>query len=368
MLQFFLVFANTVGVMAICTMLFGQLQRRLRLSMVRRACTGLAMGAGGVVVMLQPSLLEAGFQADARGAFVGMAGAFGGAIAAAIAVVMTVMARAAIGGDGAVLGMAVIFATAAAAWIWRRRFGHCRKRTWAAWLLICLACVSPTMVALWHVAGVTPQLLLGPVIAFTVLIFGKMLETEQRRGQRERDLARAASTDMLTNLPNRRALEERAQELEGAGAEDVLFLLLDVDHFKRINDEHGHDTGDAVLRAIGATIRRTLRDGDFAARVGGEEFAILVRTGDRDNGRIIAERFRAALQLPYGPPDKGRRTQVSIGAYFFDGRPFNYVEGYRRADAALYRAKAEGRDRVTFGAAGARPGSDGFGSAVPRFV
>ena len=122
------------------------------------------------------------------------------------------------------------------------------------------------------------------------------------------------------------------RQLEQEQATGLLFLLLDVDHFKRINDDHGHDAGDAVLREIGSSIRRTIRDTDFAARVGGEELAIIVRAGSQQAGYLVAERFRTALRVPFGA---GQQTQVSIGGYFIGREPFNYGEAYRQADQAL---------------------------------
>ncbi|MBV0892859.1 diguanylate cyclase [Paracoccus sp. Z118] len=347
MAQYLLIFANTVGAMAVCTFLYGLAQRGIRMTALRRAAVGLVLGCGGIVVMAQPIILSPGFQADARGAFVGMAAAFGGPIAAGMAVILTVAARVVIGGNGVVAGALVIAVTAAGALLWRYQVGNSRKRTWAEWLSISLVCIAPSAITLLAVAGSMwmTSIFLSVVIALIVFVFGKMLETEQRRGQRERELKREASTDSLTALPNRRALEAYARELEREKATDVLFLLIDIDHFKKINDEYGHDAGDAVLREIGSAIRSTVRDSDFAARVGGEEFAVIVRTGSAEAGRLVAERFRKALRVPFGA---GRQAHASIGGFFFEQEPFNFHQGYQRADQALYASKATGRDRVTF--------------------
>jgi len=342
--QYFILFINTFGAMAICTLLYGLMQRGISNVILLHLGVGLVLGCGGIAVMVQPVILASGVQIDARGAFVGMAAAFGGPIAAGVAVALTVAARAAIGGIGVIGGSMVIVATALGAVIWRIALGN--SRTWTAWLSICLICAVPSAFTLFAVlGGVSPSaIFLSVLISMIVVIFGKMLETEQRRGQRERELAKEAATDSLTDLPNRRALEIYVRQLEQEQATGLLFLLLDVDHFKRINDDHGHDAGDAVLREIGSAIRRTIRDTDFAARVGGEELAIIVRAGSQQAGYLVAERFRTALRVPFGA---GQQTQVSIGGYFIGREPFNYGEAYRQADQALYASKRHGRDRVT---------------------
>jgi len=347
MSQHILIFVNTVGAMAVCTILYGLLQRRIQSAILRRAGVGLVLGCGGILIMAQPIILSPGFQADSRGAFVGMAAAFGGPIAAVIAVALTVTARVVIGGSGVVAGVAVIAATAAGALVWRYNVGDTRKRTWREWLSIILLCISPSALALFAVARNMwlTSIFLSAVIGVSVWIFGKMLETEQRRGQRERELTKEATTDCLTGLPNRRSLERYAQQLEREKATGVLFMLIDVDHFKRINDEHGHSVGDAVLQGIGSAIRSTIRETDFAARVGGEEFAIIVRTSSSDAGRVVAERFRKALRVSYG---NGQQTRISVGGFFFEEESFDYSNAYQRADEALYGSKLMGRDRVTF--------------------
>lgn len=347
MSQHILIFVNTVGAMAVCTILYGMLQRRIQSAILRRVGVGLVLGCGGILTMAQPIILSPGFQADSRGAFVGMAAAFGGPIAGVIAVALTVTARVVIGGSGVVAGVIVIAATAAGALVWRYNVGDIRKRTWREWLSISFLCISPSALALFAVArNMWPtSIFLSAVIGLSVWIFGKMLETEQRRGQRERELTKEATTDCLTGLPNRRSLERYVQQLEREKATDVLFMLIDVDHFKRINDEHGHSVGDAVLQGIGSAIRSTIRETDFAARVGGEEFAIIVRTNSSDAGRLVAERFRKALRVSYG---HGQETRISVGGFFFEEDAFNYTKAYQRADEALYGSKLMGRDRVTF--------------------
>lgn len=348
-MQQLLILVNTLGVMSICTVVYSLLQRQVPNRWPRHFLVGLSFGIAAMVVMLQPIYLAPGVQADTRGAFVGMAMAFGGPLAAAVTVVLAILTRLFIGGQGAMTGVAVILATAGCAGMWFVVFHAARKRTWRAWILLSVASSLPTYLALHRFAetGEQLKLFLALLISVLMICFGKMLETEQRRGRRERDLARAAATDLLTGLPNRRALENYTRELEQAGAKDVTLLLLDVDHFKRINDEYGHDEGDRVLQGIASAIRGTIREGDFAARIGGEEFAVVVRTNDISTGHQVAERFRQAVQVPYGPAAKRSVSTISVGGFSFHGKPFRYLDGYKLADLALYQSKAEGRNRAT---------------------
>jgi diguanylate cyclase (GGDEF)-like protein len=155
-----------------------------------------------------------------------------------------------------------------------------------------------------------------------------------------------ASTDPLTGLPNRRALEEALRRMlaqaERAGG-SLAALALDLDHFKAINDGHGHDQGDAVLAAVGAALGASVRASDLVARYGGEEFIVLAPDADADGAVAIAEKLRraiAALELRSG------RVTASIGVAVFPGHALDAESLLRAADRALYLAKERGRDRV----------------------
>ena len=109
---------------------------------------------------------------------------------------------------------------------------------------------------------------------------------------------RSAEEDALTGLPNRRAYEQRiAQALAAFNADEHLALvIIDIDHFKRVNDGHGHQTGDQVLRALAQTLKRATRDADFVGRLGGEEFVLLFRSSGMAQARQLAERALSAVR------------------------------------------------------------------------
>jgi diguanylate cyclase (GGDEF)-like protein len=168
--------------------------------------------------------------------------------------------------------------------------------------------------------------------------------TERKRLEQERQdlldrVEAMARTDQITGLPNRRAWEEEVRHaMARAQRHDhpLALALADLDHFKQFNDTHGHPAGDALLAEAAASWRTALRVTDFLARYGGEEFALLLPDCPPEEVLGLLERFRAAT-----PQDQ----TVSIGIAYWDGAE-TAESLVARADAALYAAKAAGRDRV----------------------
>ena len=158
-------------------------------------------------------------------------------------------------------------------------------------------------------------------------------------------LRQQATTDDLTGLPNRRALYASVDtSLSGAdGTATQALLLLDLDRFKEVNDSLGHHVGDRLLMVVGERLRRTLRQQDLLARLGGDEFAVLLRDTDEDEAAVVATKLREALAEPFTLEGIALQTSVSIGISLYPqhGQELNAL--LRRADIAMYRAKA-GRD------------------------
>jgi diguanylate cyclase (GGDEF)-like protein len=162
----------------------------------------------------------------------------------------------------------------------------------------------------------------------------------------QRALRRLATQDSLTGATNRRGFMDRllrAQSEAEAQAEPLSLVMVDLDHFKRINDEHGHGAGDAVLREVAHRMRRQIRRADLLGRLGGEEFAILLPDTDLVGARTQAEHLLTALRSqPF--PTAGRVT-ASLGVAQWNGRE-TASAWLHRADLALYEAKHLGRDRL----------------------
>jgi diguanylate cyclase (GGDEF)-like protein len=175
---------------------------------------------------------------------------------------------------------------------------------------------------------------------------------EARRSIAEAELDRRARFDDLTGLPNRaEALElvaASSQRARRAGDRlDVLFV--DIDCFKDINDGHGHLAGDTVLQAVADRVRSHLREEDFAARIGGDEFIVALHgAGQVDDALVVADRIRAAVAQPLVVRGATITPTVSIGVTLA-GQGDDVDSVFSRADAAMYRAKASGRNQVASG-------------------
>lgn len=161
-----------------------------------------------------------------------------------------------------------------------------------------------------------------------------------------------SSRDALTGLANRRSFElALAREIDrvARAGEPALLLALDIDHFKRVNDTHGHASGDLVLKAVAKALLDCVRPMDLVARVGGEEFAIVMPNCPATFGQAVAERVRRRVEAMPVAIGVSQQIQVSVsigGAFapqWVRSSPALWIE---RADIQLYRAKAEGRNRV----------------------
>jgi len=195
-----------------------------------------------------------------------------------------------------------------------------------------------------------PALVVLP-LAISLAAFGSALNVAELRQRR------ASALDPLTGLLNRRSLPDRFAELAEQArltGEPICLIVLDVDHFKRVNDEHGHARGDTVLREIAAALRGELRSFELAYRLGGEEFLVVLPAVDAEHGTGVAERLRGRLAelRPDGVP-----ITISLGVSAGSGDELAFGPLFDAADRALYAAKAAGRDRVC------TAGADGGGAA-----
>lgn len=177
----------------------------------------------------------------------------------------------------------------------------------------------------------------------------QVLERTEALAESNHQLAQLASQDGLTGLQNRRSFDERLTQCVQVAARTgrgFSLLLVDADHFKRINDGFGHPAGDTVLRQLAGILRENTRVTDFVARFGGEEFVVLLpETPAPADAHAVAEKIRVAVAHAIFP-EVGQVT-VSIGCHSWDA-PRDRVasDAIRQADAALYRAKSDGRNRV----------------------
>jgi len=163
--------------------------------------------------------------------------------------------------------------------------------------------------------------------------------------RRVAELARLADIDGLTGLLTRNAFFDRAELLHSRPGH--WYLLIDIDHFKRFNDDHGHQTGDVVLQAVATAISEALRPGDLCGRLGGEEFAVCLPDCDGDHAARRAEHIRASIQALRVRATSGPTVRVTASIGLSPSDPSLPIEAsLHRADLAMYAAKTGGRNQV----------------------
>lgn len=172
-----------------------------------------------------------------------------------------------------------------------------------------------------------------------------MAEEHECAEERNAELSAKSRTDPLTGLLNRRGLEEAIDAIGASEPLPTQLALLDIDHFKAINDARGHDEGDRALASVARVIARTVRAGDLCCRWGGEEFVVVFRGLEGEHASVSAERLREAVEAEIlGDEESPLRLTVTIGLAKW--RSAGFAEALAQADAAMYRGKREGRNRV----------------------
>jgi diguanylate cyclase len=233
-----------------------------------------------------------------------------------------------------------------------------RARTYAFTVLGTLACIAFAFAfdgfsfrtGEWRWGAEPINNLLIPLLIappFFFLLLNKM----RQLAIAHHELLTVASTDGLTCVLNRRAFTEIVEGyLKRAGRASApsngALLVIDVDHFKAINDRFGHDSGDEALKLIASTISATVRETDLVGRMGGEEFCVFIPGRPTDDIRAVAERIRLAVnETRFVARGEPYHLSVSVGGVVFDDG-VSFGDLYRGADERLYCAKREGRNRV----------------------
>ena len=179
----------------------------------------------------------------------------------------------------------------------------------------------------------------------------KLVNAQKELIAKNRELERLSSTDPLTGLPNRRFLDQTlAAEFNRSRRHQLSFavVMIDIDHFKHVNDEHGHLVGDEVLRRVAGVIGERVRATDCGGRYGGEEFLVVLTNNDAPGALVFSERLRAAVEDLEVDSGQGQSVSVtlSIGVAAWSSYSPDFETVIAQADRALYEAKARGRNQV----------------------
>jgi diguanylate cyclase (GGDEF)-like protein len=231
-------------------------------------------------------------------------------------------------------------------------------RVWAGTAVGTLACIAVTFAidgysletGTWGWGERPINNVLIPLV-LGIPFFGYLLGKQRQLALAHKELMVLASTDALTTCLNRRAfvalVERYLDRMEHQRTDDeAALLVIDIDHFKRINDTYGHDCGDVALARVAHAIKDSVREFDVVGRIGGEEFGVLLPGASRERAAAIAERIRTNVfktDLPLA--GETRHVSVSVGGVTFDDDR-DISELLRVADQRLYAAKRAGRNRV----------------------
>jgi diguanylate cyclase len=351
--ELFITLVHGVSLLALMAIAFGAVERQNWPKTITSVTHGLIFGSGAVIAMMAPARIGDGVMVDARALIVGFAAAFGGWPAALVALVLAAGYRLWLGGMGAMPGAIGIAAAAALGLGWRyflRPKGRVKMHHLVVLGLV-VSCYLLTGVAMgyasiWSLLSLIAPYMVTASVAASILL-GLFVDRELNQISRERQWKARALTDPLTALPNRRAFERGVAGLRPPEAEAAL-LILDLDHFKVVNDTHGHAAGDYVLQQVSMILRANMRNRDLLSRLGGEELAVLLPDTGLALARQIADRLRQAIEtLEIHWEGQVIRITASFGVAVAPGT-LPAADLFVQADAALYAAKRSGRNRVAF--------------------
>lgn len=349
--EMFLAFIHSASLLALLAIAFGAIERQDWPRHIRSLVQGLVFGCGGVIAMMAPTRITDGVMVDSRALIVGFASAFGGWPAALVAVVICGSYRLWLGGVGAAPGTAGIAAAALLGLGWRY-FLRPRTRVRARHLVVLglvVSCYLLVAVAMGYATMGNLLVLIAPYmitasVAASVLL-GLFVDRELNQIAREEQWKDRALTDPLTTLPNRRAFERGIVGLRHPERQAGL-LLIDLDHFKVVNDTFGHAAGDYVLQQVSMILRAHMRNRDLVSRLGGEELAVLLPDTGSAMALQIAEKLRQAIEtLEIHWEGQTIAITASFGVTVAPGTTGSETF-FVQADAALYAAKRAGRNRV----------------------
>ncbi len=350
------IFVEPVALSIMLVYVFGLISRSRHNGQLRQIFMGITFGLTAAYSMTNPIEFSDGYIFDLRNLFVGVAIALFGWVSGIIALAMGIVARIAIGGEGALLGiMAMVFAAfMGLTWRWRVNKGDFKSEQ--GLFLLGLMISGHLSIILFLPQAMRMQVLTdhAPYLAaMNILgsfVIGRLISREEMIIAKSSELEKAAKTDPLTNLMNRRTLIDTVSCLPENKTNHLgcAVVYLDVDHFKQVNDTFGHLNGDRVLKSIVGRVRNQLRPNDLFARLGGDEFAVVLPNISEEASRATAQRFCECVSSnPVQIDGEGIEVTLSVGVYW-SKQTAALESSLMCADAELYQSKSMGRNQVSF--------------------
>lgn len=350
--QYLISMLNLAGLMALIAVAFHGAFRLAPRSLVQQIVFGMILGAGAILVSLQPIMNVNGIQNDTRNLFVGIAAAIFGPLAGIITFLIAATTRYYEAAPSANVCVFSLFVAGCAGLVWRHYTRNIERKREIHFILlgltISLSYVSTFLLPREHWQGIfmtaVPVLILTNIIGAMVL--GGLLEGHHRQKEREQRLLDQASFDPLTGALNRRAFEKKYEAaILSKASSGMALIIVDLDHFKKINDTYGHSVGDRVLNGVSNILQNSIHDGDLAARFGGDEFILFlpdIRAGDVNT--VIARIQDSVSKLGREEFSFDLNLSVSIGVCWSQ-RPQKLESAFEDADQSLYQAKADGKNQ-----------------------
>lgn len=332
-------------------MIKNKIQDRLKKPRTTRMLVGFALGLLGVMLMYYHFPISGHAVADFGQLPILISTLMGGGFSGVIATLMIAFYRLmflhGFGMHSVIAAINSPLTLLIGLWVLRGRNTTVRRLVLA--LTLSASCTAAFMAILSNGRPFKEIGLFIPLLIAAGLFTFSMLRYLRNRDDSIRSMREAANRDFLTSLYNSRAFELKMKQKIAVAKRDKIpftLLLVDIDHFKQVNDRYGHPAGDAVLLQIANVMRETFRPGDHIARKGGEEFVILVDHCDAEQIKVIAERLRSNVENhAFILPDGGElRLTISAGSATYPN--VHEEELVVKADQALYQAKKAGRNRV----------------------
>jgi diguanylate cyclase len=353
-------FLQGLGVVALVSisydvLLHGHMTDRFR-SVLVTALFALAV----VAAMALPIDLGGGIYFDLRHVLLVLAAPYGGLFAAILTAAIASIYRLSLGGTGLTAGLAGIGISAAAGILYLM-FLRLPRRSLKRLLVIGFL-PSASLLSLgllpsgrvWEVFHMMAFPLIGGNFIATIVVIA-LLDRKENQIEREAKLEEFAHTDPLTGIANRVKLEAVAPTMIDEALlrqKKTAVLIMDIDHFKQVNDTFGHAAGDHILAGVARLLKREMRDGDLVARYGGEEFVALLAVESECEAHAAAQRIcRSVARSQHEVRGLRLSVTISIGVHLISCADGTFHDIMVLADDALYRAKAKGRNRVELAAA-----------------
>lgn len=372
LMQYILSALNLAGLMALIAVASISTYKSISRGIAQNIIFGLILGIGAALISAQPIMHINGLQIDPRNLFVGCAAAIFGPLAGLIAFIIAALTRYLEAAPTAYVCIFSLFVAGCCGLAWRsfmedKRTGH--PQIALLGLTISISYVSTFLLPREYWAGVffnaIPVLVLINIIGSLVL--GNFLKYFQDQQDREAHLVRQACFDPLTGLLNRRAFDEAYDALfQSSQTSMVAFVVLDIDDFKAINDQHGHSVGDEIIVALARIVKENFKDNALAGRFGGDEFMICLISSDFNEASLLLRELQKNV-AEFNHQKLTSSLTVSIGAIWSE-EPLPFSMAFHYADSALHAVKKSGKNQIIIHMPETRPSVSSGKSFEPCHV